>query len=225
VKRELGARDRLEWNTRPEPDWEGRVRNWNSSMWQGSGQSESGWDQDMNQDQADDEDEMSSDDEREKQPNFIQGKPHMSLLNSYRHTWKSRHNHFLRYSDVKSKDERRPTVNELANQKFVLQKINGWKIYHLSASMEDIVDMESELSKRLQDVGRRLEEAANKEVSKELVKVQELIKANIQRSKVIQDQVAEAKENSQSIFEHKPKIQDIIVKYQSKRSLKGRRDN
>ena len=103
VKRELGARDRLEWNTRPEPDWEGRVRNWNSSMWQGSGQSESGWDQDMNQDQADDEDEMSSDDEREKQPNFIQGKPHMSLLNSYRHTWKSRHNHFLRYSDVKSK--------------------------------------------------------------------------------------------------------------------------
>lgn len=225
VKRELGARDRLEWNTRPEPDWEGRVRNWNSTMWQGSGQSESGWDQDMNQDQADDEDEMSSDDEREKPPNFIQGKPHMSLLNSYRHTWKSRHNHFLRYSDVKSKDERRPTVNELANQKFVLQKINGWKIYHLSASMEDIVDMESELSKRLQEVGRRLEEAANKDVSKELVKVQELIKANIQRSKVIQDQVSEAKENSQSIFEHKPKIQDIIVKYQSKRSLKGRRDN
>eukprot|EP00091_Calanus_sinicus_P013524 TRINITY_DN30001_c0_g1_i1.p1 TRINITY_DN30001_c0_g1~~TRINITY_DN30001_c0_g1_i1.p1 ORF type:complete len:109 (-),score=29.39 TRINITY_DN30001_c0_g1_i1:132-458(-) len=82
----------------------------------------------------------------------------------------------------------------LQNQKFVLQKINGWKIYHLSASMEDIVDMESELSKRLQEVGRRLEEAANKDVSKELVKVQELIKANIQRSKVIQDQVSEAKE-------------------------------
>ena len=62
-------------------------------------------------------------------------------------------------------DERRPTVNELANQKFVLQKINGWKIYHLSASMEDIVDMESELSKRLQEVGRRLEEAASKKLS------------------------------------------------------------
>lgn len=56
-------------------------------------------------------------------------------------------------------------MNELANQKFVLQKINGWKIYHLSASMEDIVDMESELSKRLQDVGRRLEEAASNDSS------------------------------------------------------------
>ena len=86
----------------------------------------------------------------------------------------------------------------------------------------------------------------DKDVDKELTKVQELIKANIQRSKVIQDQVitnykldrnffltnkmlqvSEAKDNCQSIFEHKPKIQDIILKYQSKRDRigKGRRDN
>ena len=31
--------------------------------------------------------------------------------------------------------------------------------------MEDIVDMESELSKRLQEVGRRLEEAASEKLS------------------------------------------------------------
>merc|ERR1712156_134150 len=84
----------------------------------------------MGTDQADGEadGEVSSEEEQEKPGNFIQGKPRMSLVRSYRHTWKSRANHFLRYSDVKSKDERRPTVNELANQKFVLQKINGWKI-------------------------------------------------------------------------------------------------
>ena len=148
-------------------------------------------------------------------------------------------------------------MNELANQKFVLQKINGWKIYHLSAGMEDIVDMENELSDKLEDFAQRLEDAASKittfsiifliiflpadkDVNKELVKVQELIKANIQRSKVIQDQVwpsifleekinpnsvlqvSEAKDNSQTIFEHKPKIQDIILKYQSKRDRTGR---
>ena len=78
------------------------------------------------------------------------------------------------FCQVRSKDERRPTVNELANQKYkrivsnwksiqffsygcryVLQKINGWKIYHLAAGMEDIVDMESELSKRLQEVKKK----------------------------------------------------------------------
>ena len=64
--------------------------------------------------------------------------------------------HFL------AQDERRPTVNELANQKFVLQKINGWKIYHLSAGMEDIVDMENELSDKLEDFAQRIEDGASK---------------------------------------------------------------
>ena len=53
-------------------------------------------------------------------------------------------------------------MNELANQKFVLQKINGWKIYHLSAGMEDIVDMENELSDKLEDFAQRMEDAASK---------------------------------------------------------------
>merc|ERR1719150_1496404 len=56
--------------------------------------------------------------------NYLADKPRMSLRESYRHTWKSRHNHFLRYSDVRVKDDRRPTVNELANTTNVLQKIN-----------------------------------------------------------------------------------------------------
>ena len=170
------ARERLEWNT-GQLDWEGKVRNWNM------GDQDQDMMGDMVQDQADDEDEMSTDEERQEEEkhlgSLIRGKPQVSLLNSYRHTWKSRHNHFLRYSDVKSKvcsnhslfnekiiyycqDERRPTVNELANQKLVLQKINGWKIYHLSAGMEDVVEMENDLSDRLEDFAQRLEDAASK---------------------------------------------------------------
>ena len=34
-------------------------------------------------------------------PVFVPEKPRLSLINSYRHTWRSRHNHFLRHSDVK----------------------------------------------------------------------------------------------------------------------------
>ena len=45
----------------------------------------------------------------------------------------------MRYSDVKLKDERRPTVTDLANQKQVMKKVHGWKIYHLSAQIEDMV--------------------------------------------------------------------------------------
>jgi len=86
--------------------------------------------------------------------------------------------------------------------------------------------MEADFSDRLEEFAQRLDDSAHKDVEKELSKVQELIKANIQRSKVIQDQISEAKDNCQTIFEHKPKIQDIILKYQSKRDRtgKGRRD-
>lgn len=62
-----------------------------------------------------------------------------SLLNSYRQTWKTTHNHYLRYSDVRPKDERKPTIIDLANQTGVMEKVNGWKIHHLSTQMEDLV--------------------------------------------------------------------------------------
>lgn len=62
-----------------------------------------------------------------------------SLLNSYKQNWKATHNHYLRHSDVKPKDERRPTIMDLANQYRVQDKVNGWKIHHLSTQMEDLV--------------------------------------------------------------------------------------
>ena len=43
-------------------------------------------------------------------------------------------NHFLEYSNVKAKEERRPTVNELPNQRAITQKASSWKLFHLSAA-------------------------------------------------------------------------------------------
>lgn len=54
-------------------------------------------------------------------------------------SWKATYNHFQRYSDVKPREERRSTVVDLANQAQVLQRVNGWKIYHLTSQMEDLV--------------------------------------------------------------------------------------
>jgi len=159
---------------------------------------------------------------RKPSANYIRDKPHMSLLNSYRHTWKSRHNHFLRHSDVRPRGDSSPTVNELANQKYIMQKINGWKIYHLTSQMEDVIDMENELTTRLSSLQKKLDKHSLNEVSKDVVKVQELIKANLQRSKVIQDQVRESKDHALELFEHKSRVSDILHKYMSKRTLKKR---
>ena len=115
-------------------------------------------------------------------------------------------------------------MNELANQRQVLQKIDGWKVYHLSSQMESIVDMEVELTKKLNALGRRLDKTAHSDL-RDLSKVQELIKANLQRSKVVQDQVREAKDHALELFEHRDRVKDIVKKYVSKRQVKKRELN
>lgn len=70
---------------------------------------------------------------------FTVKRPNISLLSTYRYSWKSRNNHFLRHSDVRPKDERRPSVSELASQRHINQRLNGWKVHHLTTQMEDLV--------------------------------------------------------------------------------------
>lgn len=66
-------------------------------------------------------------------------KPRTCLLDGYKHNWKAANNHFQRYGDVKPREERRPTVMDLANQACVLQKVDGWKVFHLTSQMEELV--------------------------------------------------------------------------------------
>ncbi|XP_067007404.2 histone deacetylase complex subunit SAP130 isoform X2 [Anabrus simplex] len=153
---------------------------------------------------------------------YIPKRPNISLINSYRYTWKSRHNHYLRYSDVKPKDERRPTVTDLANQKQVLQKLNGWKIHHLSTQMEDLAELETQVFEKLAAMLKVMEKKSGKESDKDVNRVNELIKGNMQRSKVIKDQMEEAKCQVMKIFDHKCHVTDIISRCANKRSMKKR---
>ena len=74
-----------------------------------------------------------------KKKDLILKKPLASLLTSYNQTWKPAPNHFLRYSDVRVRDDRRPSVMDLANQPRVLQRVNGWKTYLIKAEIDEVV--------------------------------------------------------------------------------------
>ncbi|KAK9510349.1 hypothetical protein O3M35_005153 [Rhynocoris fuscipes] len=150
----------------------------------------------------------------------------MSLLNGYRHPWKSRNNHFLRYSDIRPKEERKPTLSELANQKHALQKLNGWKIYHLNSQMEDMVNSETEFfglyTSLLSSLEIKQKKCKNKDLDREIGRVSERIRANFQRSKVLKDQIQEAKLQVMKLFEHKGYVADIINRNVTKRPAKKR---
>ncbi|XP_050711465.1 histone deacetylase complex subunit SAP130-A-like isoform X2 [Eriocheir sinensis] len=155
----------------------------------------------------------------------LTNRPTMSLLSSFRQTWKPRHNHFVRHTDVKPKDEKRMTVNEIANQKLAMQRVNGWKIVHLSGQVDDLVELETDVVDRLHLLLSSLEKRTHprkpyKDFEKDVNRLSELVKANIQRSKIIKDQMVEARSQMHKLFDHKDKIVDIMNKYSSKRSVR-----
>src|SRR5437870_3357604 len=68
-------------------------------------------------------------------------KPKFNLLasNAVPAVDKIQFNHFQRYDDVKAKEEKRPTINDLANQRNVGQKLSGWKLHHLCQHLSQVV--------------------------------------------------------------------------------------
>lgn len=144
----------------------------------------------------------------------------VSLLESYKQSWKAANNHFQRYTDVKQREERRPTIVDISNQSHVLQKVNGWKIYHLSAQIEDLCELESQAYDKLDQMLKTME--ATPKPSAEIERINELLKGNMQRSKIIIDGINEARTQIMKIFDHKTHVSDIIQRCTSKRNLKKR---
>ncbi|XP_037033626.1 histone deacetylase complex subunit SAP130-A isoform X2 [Bradysia coprophila] len=142
-----------------------------------------------------------------------------TLLDGYKQNWKAATNHFQRYSDVKPREERRPSVMDLANQANVSQTVNGWKIFHLTAQMEDLCDLESQVYSKLSTMLQCME-AHNQSV--DVDRVNDLIKGNMQRSKIVTDGITDARSQILKIFDHKTPVSDIISRCASKRNFKKR---
>ncbi|XP_044751847.1 histone deacetylase complex subunit SAP130 isoform X2 [Coccinella septempunctata] len=143
-----------------------------------------------------------------------------SLLNSYKHNWKSTHNHFMRYSDVKPKEERKPSIIDLANQFRIQDKINGWKIFHLSTQMDDLAELEQVDYENLSDFLKCLGETGETGCEKDINRVNELIKGNLQRIKIIKEGILEAKSQMMKVFDHKSQVTNLINRCASKRNFK-----
>ncbi|XP_037089998.1 histone deacetylase complex subunit SAP130-like [Pollicipes pollicipes] len=148
----------------------------------------------------------------------------MSLLNAMGpRTWRPAASHFVKYADVRGRDERRPTIADLASQRHIAQKINGWKIHHISGQMEELAEVERTVHRRLSEMLRTSERMSfSRREDKEITKLNELIKGNVQRSKILRDQLSEAKVQITSVFEHKPSIEQAIERYGRKRPSRKR---
>ncbi|KAG5316838.1 SP130 deacetylase, partial [Acromyrmex insinuator] len=156
---------------------------------------------------------------------IARSRPVPSLLgSSWKNKWTVRLQHYRRPSDVRPREERRPTVAELAQQKYVLQRLNGWKIYHLTTQMEDIASLEKQVHEKLKTTLTLLEsqQTVKSKHSDGLERVNELIKGNMQRSNLISEGMNEARTQLVAIFQHKGPITDLLQRCGNKRAQKKR---
>lgn len=147
----------------------------------------------------------------------------LSLLKCYVRTWKVRANHFERHADVKCKEDRRATVNELSNQRGVLQKASGWKLYFLATQLEDMNEMEKTICNQMCKLQKTISPKVTIKqgtMDSDETKLHELTQANIQRCKLVIDQLSEARSSMLKILDHKQHVLDIINKHISKRPIK-----
>jgi hypothetical protein len=174
-------------------------------------------------------------------------KPRVSLLSSYNMQWKALQYHFLRYSDVRPKPEKKLTLSELSNEG--LQRKNGWKIHHLATQMEVMTDNELNVHQRLtqfldtfeKDVTNQCSSNNNSNIKNInntsvcdlkhsvgggdssfdtiAIKLNDLIRGNLQRSNLFSDQITEARQLIIKLTnDHKERVAKITKKCANKRT-------
>ena len=77
-------------------------------------------------------------------------------------------------------------MKDLASQKGVKQTVDGWKIHLVNGQMDDFINIEIERTNKLRELLRTLTIHSLPQVKFDVFKTNELVKGNIQRSKIVQ---------------------------------------
>ncbi|XP_030024888.1 mucin-17 isoform X2 [Manduca sexta] len=148
------------------------------------------------------------------------------LSSSYVCEWRSTALHFVRPADVRRREPRARDILAIAGQKHVLSSAEGWKVHHLTAQMDDLVSLESDVGSQLSALLRALDGApprALQALQPHEHAILELLKGNIQRSKIVCEGVQEAREDILRVFTHRKFVSDILTRQADKRCFRKHR--
>ncbi|XP_013199263.2 translation initiation factor IF-2 [Amyelois transitella] len=148
------------------------------------------------------------------------------LKSSYVCSWRATALHFTRPSDVRKKEPRAKDIIAIASQKHVLASADGWKVHHLTAQMEDLISLESDVSRQQGGLLKSLETASGRVLSSlkpHSHTLLELLKSNIQRSKKVCEGIEEARDDLLKVFTHRNFVSDILTRQADKRSFRKHR--
>ncbi|XP_028178003.1 nascent polypeptide-associated complex subunit alpha, muscle-specific form isoform X5 [Ostrinia furnacalis] len=148
------------------------------------------------------------------------------LSSSYVCGWRGTALHFTRPADVRRREPRAKDILAIASQKHVLTSAEGWKVHHLTAQMDDLVSLEADVGEQLSGVLRALETASGRALSAlqpHSHTLLELLKGNIQRSKIVCEGIQEAREDILRVFTHRNFVSEILTRQADKRCFRKHR--
>ncbi|XP_026161070.1 histone deacetylase complex subunit SAP130a isoform X2 [Mastacembelus armatus] len=142
----------------------------------------------------------------------VRPRPPITLLRHYRNPWKAAYHHFQRYSDIRVKEEKKGTLQDMANQRGVACRAQGWKIHLCAAQLRQLSSLEHDVYSRLSTLQEGLIPKKRAGSDDDLHRINELIQGNMQRCKLVMDQVTEARDTMMKVLDHKEKVLKLLNK-------------
>ncbi|XP_016664585.1 uncharacterized protein LOC100162345 isoform X2 [Acyrthosiphon pisum] len=134
-----------------------------------------------------------------------------TLLGSYKNTWRGHTHHFQRYTDFKIKETKKQLADMQQAKKWTSDSISGWRVRHLLNQFDGMINIEEEIIGKMTELISEFE--ANIKDTRTCHTIVELIKDNIQRSKVSKSQLEEIRQQLKKIFDYKTLIDDVVDKH------------
>ncbi|XP_030631143.1 histone deacetylase complex subunit SAP130b [Chanos chanos] len=139
-------------------------------------------------------------------------RPPITLLRHYRNPWKAAYHHFQRYSDIRIKEEKKGTLQDMANQRGVVCRAQGWKVHLCAAQLRQLTSVEHDVYSRLTNLQEGLIPKKKAVADDELHRINELIQGNMQRCKLVIDQITEARDAMMKVLDHKERVLKLLNK-------------
>ncbi|KAG8445365.1 hypothetical protein GDO86_010231, partial [Hymenochirus boettgeri] len=149
----------------------------------------------------------------------VRPRPPITLLRQYRNPWKAAYHHFQRYSDVRVKEEKKQTLQELANQKGITCRVQGWKTHLCAAQLLQLTKLEQDVCDRLTVLQEGLIPKKKTATDDDLHRINELIQGNMQRCKLVMDQITESRDCMLKVLDHKDRVLKLLNKSGATRRL------
>lgn len=103
-------------------------------------------------------------------------------------------------------------LQEIANQKGVSCRAQGWKVHLCAAQLLQLTNLEHDVYERLTNLQEGIIPKKKAATDDDLHRINELIQGNMQRCKLVMDQISEARDSMLKVLDHKDRVLKLLNK-------------